>query len=190
MCGALFLYISTDYVFDGRNPPYGEDDAPNPLNVYGRSKLEGERETLRHCPGTCLSPTCPSFHLSVSLPPICPSLVCLPLVFVAAALILRVPILFGEVESVLESAVTCLWLRVQDTTESCTLDHCQQRFPTDTRDVAAVCRKLCERARQVGCGVSERETGLSLPQPVSSPVCCSRRTRPSEGSSTSRPSSR
>lgn len=51
VCGATFLYISTDYVFDGRNPPYGEDDAPNPLNVYGRSKLEGERETLRHCPG-------------------------------------------------------------------------------------------------------------------------------------------
>ncbi|XP_075888227.1 methionine adenosyltransferase 2 subunit beta isoform X1 [Nelusetta ayraudi] len=115
LCGATFLYISTDYVFDGRNPPYGEDDTPNPLNVYGRSKLEGERETLRLCP---------------------------------AALILRVPILFGEVESVSESAVTCLWLRVQDTTESCTLDHCQQRFPTDTRDVAAVCRKLCERARQ------------------------------------------
>lgn len=56
VCGATFLYISTDYVFDGRNPPYGEDDAPNPLNVYGRSKLEGERETLRHCPGARLPP--------------------------------------------------------------------------------------------------------------------------------------
>lgn len=54
-CGTLFIYISTDYVFDGRNPPYGEDDSPNPLNVYGRSKLEGERETFRHCSGTCLS---------------------------------------------------------------------------------------------------------------------------------------
>ena len=38
------LYLSTDYVFDGRKPtPYTEDDLPNPLNVYGRSKLEGER---------------------------------------------------------------------------------------------------------------------------------------------------
>jgi len=38
------LYLSTDYVFDGRKPtPYTEDDIPNPLNVYGRSKLEGER---------------------------------------------------------------------------------------------------------------------------------------------------
>ncbi|XP_068187692.1 methionine adenosyltransferase 2 subunit beta isoform X2 [Antennarius striatus] len=114
-CGSLLLYISTDYVFDGRNPPYGEDDGPNPLNVYGRSKLEGEREALRHCPG---------------------------------ALVLRVPILFGEVESASESAVTVLWLKVQESAESCTLDHCQQRFPTDTRDVAAVCRKLAERARQ------------------------------------------
>lgn len=52
VCGAFFIYISTDYVFDGRSPPYGEDDCPNPVNVYGRSKLEGERESLRHCPGT------------------------------------------------------------------------------------------------------------------------------------------
>jgi dTDP-4-dehydrorhamnose reductase len=38
------LYISTDYVFDGQKPtPYGEDDRPGPLNVYGRSKLQGER---------------------------------------------------------------------------------------------------------------------------------------------------
>ncbi len=66
VCGAFFLYISTDYVFDGRNPPYGEDDSPNPLNVYGRSKLEGERETLRHCPGTCLS--LPVSHLFVFSP--------------------------------------------------------------------------------------------------------------------------
>ena len=37
------LYISTDYVFDGKKPePYVEDDEPNPLNVYGRSKLQGE----------------------------------------------------------------------------------------------------------------------------------------------------
>jgi dTDP-4-dehydrorhamnose reductase len=38
------LYLSTDYVFDGQKPtPYAEDDLPNPLNVYGRSKLQGER---------------------------------------------------------------------------------------------------------------------------------------------------
>lgn len=63
-------------------------------------------------------------------------------------MVLRVPVLFGEVESVTESAVTSLWLKVE-ATESCTLDHCQQRFPTDARDVATVCRKLAERAGQV-----------------------------------------
>jgi dTDP-4-dehydrorhamnose reductase len=41
------VYVSTDYVFDGtKHGEYGEDDEPNPLNVYGRSKLEGERAVL------------------------------------------------------------------------------------------------------------------------------------------------
>ncbi|MEO7994070.1 MAG: dTDP-4-dehydrorhamnose reductase, partial [bacterium] len=41
--GALMVYISTDYVFDGtKNKPYREYDHPNPINVYGESKLLGE----------------------------------------------------------------------------------------------------------------------------------------------------
>ena len=41
--GALLIHYSTDYVFDGKkSSPYTEDDIPNPINVYGRSKLMGE----------------------------------------------------------------------------------------------------------------------------------------------------
>jgi dTDP-4-dehydrorhamnose reductase len=45
--GAPVVYFSTDYVFDGRKgEPYAESDEPNPLSVYGRTKLEGEGEVL------------------------------------------------------------------------------------------------------------------------------------------------
>ena len=42
--GAALIHYSTDYVFDGSKvEPYTEDDAPCPINVYGRTKLAGER---------------------------------------------------------------------------------------------------------------------------------------------------
>jgi dTDP-4-dehydrorhamnose reductase len=41
--GSKFIYISTDYVFDGEAGPYIETDIPNPLCVYGRHKLEAEK---------------------------------------------------------------------------------------------------------------------------------------------------
>jgi S-adenosylmethionine synthetase len=69
----FLLYISTDYVFDGTKAPYKPDDQPNPLNKYGKSKLEGE-EAVKRC------------HPN--------------------GLILRIPVLYGDVEYLGESAVT------------------------------------------------------------------------------------
>jgi len=41
--GALLVHYSTDYIFDGtKRSPYAETDPPNPMSIYGRTKLEGE----------------------------------------------------------------------------------------------------------------------------------------------------
>ncbi len=48
--GARMLYISTDYVFDGaQQSPYAEEDIPSPINVYGLSKLAGEKFVASIC---------------------------------------------------------------------------------------------------------------------------------------------
>jgi len=38
-----FIYISTDFVFDGNNPPYDENSTPKPISFYGKTKYEGEK---------------------------------------------------------------------------------------------------------------------------------------------------
>jgi dTDP-4-dehydrorhamnose reductase len=49
--GALLVHYGTDYVFDGfKRVAYLEEDIPNPQNVYGRSKLLGEKLIRRNCP--------------------------------------------------------------------------------------------------------------------------------------------
>lgn len=53
LAGAHLVHISTDYVFDGASPrPYVEWDRPNPVSVYGLSKLGGECEVLALAPGS------------------------------------------------------------------------------------------------------------------------------------------
>ncbi len=46
---AWMVHISTDYVFDGERPPYGEEDATAPVNFYGETKREAEQEVLSRC---------------------------------------------------------------------------------------------------------------------------------------------
>ncbi|XP_036247596.1 methionine adenosyltransferase 2 subunit beta [Molothrus aeneus] len=109
---AFLIYISTDYVFDGTSPPYKETDVPNPLNFYGKTKLEGEKAVLENNEDTA---------------------------------VLRIPVLYGEVERLEESAVTVMFDKVQFSNKSANMDHWQQRFPTNVKDVAAVCRQLAEK---------------------------------------------
>lgn len=108
--GAWLLYLSTDYVFDGTSPPYQPGDTPNPLNLYGKSKLAGE-EALRE-------------------------------VFNDYG-ILRVPILYGEVVALDESAVTvvALDLRKEPIPPQ---DDWATRYPTHVADVARVSRQMVE----------------------------------------------
>ncbi|KAF1587798.1 Methionine adenosyltransferase 2 subunit beta, partial [Eudyptes moseleyi] len=110
--GAFLIYISTDYVFDGTSPPYKETDVPNPLNLYGKTKLEGEKAVLENNED---------------------------------AAVLRIPVLYGEVERLEESAVTVMFDKVQFSNKSANMDHWQQRFPTNVKDVATVCRQLAEK---------------------------------------------
>ncbi|XP_055927309.1 methionine adenosyltransferase 2 subunit beta-like [Argiope bruennichi] len=51
---AVYVFISTDYVFGGDNPPYAEDRSPDPLNIYGIFKVEAERIITEINPGSCI----------------------------------------------------------------------------------------------------------------------------------------
>jgi dTDP-4-dehydrorhamnose reductase len=51
-CNARFVFISTDYVFDGKDGPYREDAPVNPLSVYAKHKLEAEQLSLNEIENT------------------------------------------------------------------------------------------------------------------------------------------
>jgi dTDP-4-dehydrorhamnose reductase len=53
--GARLVHISTDAVFDGQRGDYSEDDTPNPLSIYARTKLAGERAVAETDPGAVIA---------------------------------------------------------------------------------------------------------------------------------------
>lgn len=53
-CKAKLVYLSTDSVFDGVHGNYSELDIPNPLHVYGKTKLAGEKECLNINPNSLI----------------------------------------------------------------------------------------------------------------------------------------
>ena len=52
--GAYLIHVSTDAVFDGKRGNYSEADKPNPVSVYGKTKLHAEHEVLSIHPSSCV----------------------------------------------------------------------------------------------------------------------------------------
>jgi dTDP-4-dehydrorhamnose reductase len=59
----FFVYVSTDYVFDGKDGLKKENDPPNPLGFYGKSKLEGEIAINKFASGWCIARTSTPFGI-------------------------------------------------------------------------------------------------------------------------------
>jgi S-adenosylmethionine synthetase len=111
--GAWLVLISTDYVFDGVTPPYGTAAPTNPLNLYGRSKRDGELAVWAETSDAC---------------------------------VLRVPVLYGDVETLGESVVTDLARQIQEAKGyPLTLDDWATRYPTCVDDLAVTLRQMVER---------------------------------------------
>lgn len=55
--GAQLIHLSTDFIFDGENGPYKEDDEANPISYYGVSKLKGEQIIIEKCKSWAIART-------------------------------------------------------------------------------------------------------------------------------------
>ncbi|RAK84951.1 NAD dependent epimerase/dehydratase family protein [Aspergillus costaricaensis CBS 115574] len=131
--GALLVYISTDYVFPGKEgeAPYEADAQTNPPNLYGQFKRDGEVAVLEATKDTGLG------------------------------IVLRVPVLYGTAKENSESAVNTLIdavYKAQDENAGVKMDDWAQRYPTNTEDVARVCRDIVIKY------VKERQRIQELPK--------------------------
>ncbi|KAF2276457.1 NAD(P)-binding protein [Westerdykella ornata] len=121
----FLIYISTDYVFPGRpgDAPYKVTDATRPPNIYGQTKLDGEKAVLdvarKHGVKNKI-------------------------------VVLRVPVLYGKCDEPSESAVNVLlsqlWAsqEIKDGDRKIKVDNWALRYPTNTADVGRVCRDICK----------------------------------------------
>ncbi|KAI1480246.1 NAD(P)-binding protein [Daldinia eschscholtzii] len=118
--GILLIYISTDYVFPGRpgEAPYEADAKPEPTNLYGQTKLDGEQVVLEEYQRAGKA---------------------------GLGVVLRVPVLYGDAEVPSESAVNVLmdtvW-KAQEPGTKIKMDHWALRYPTNTEDVGRVCHDI------------------------------------------------
>jgi len=101
--GARLIYISTDYVFDGSEPPYSHDHPTSPANRYGETKLAGEAAALE----------------------------------APDSLVLRIPVLYGPVGELRESAITVL-LETVRSGKPATVSSYEVRCPAHTCDIASI----------------------------------------------------
>ncbi|KAK7430394.1 hypothetical protein QQZ08_003142 [Neonectria magnoliae] len=126
----FLIYISTDYVFPGvpGDAPYQADAKPRPTNLYGQTKLDGEAAVLDSYANAAKE---------------------------GLGVVLRVPILYGHAETPAESAVNVLmdavW-KAQTQGATVKMDHWAIRYPTNTEDIARVCRDISEKYLSAGTG--------------------------------------
>ena len=147
---ALFIHISTDYVFNGTQPPYKESDSTNPPNEYGLTKLQAEQAIFNIYYNFCLQKNvkeiCNDSKMNVDkeidsdgksnegIDNLDPS--------TYNYIILRVPVLYGPTKTLEESAVTILTKDVMTNSVSKSIDNWSARYPTFTPDVAQVVKEL------------------------------------------------
>jgi dTDP-4-dehydrorhamnose reductase len=64
---AQFIFVSTDFIFDGKSGPYTETDFPHPLSIYGQSKLDAEQYVQQHVDNWAIARTVLVYGLNTDM---------------------------------------------------------------------------------------------------------------------------